>query len=167
MATTNSFLPTTQTIRKTVVKATSPKNPAIAVKLSAIDTGFPTASFSIDLDMLGFANARGCVTRLAKTISATYEPIHQDCYNDLTHWHGARFWWRSENLHTPFASYCNPTQIEGFMDHMHDHDFIIELCKKFEEEALNVVKAIEQFWSSLDAETQKEWLATPDTGIRL
>lgn len=157
------FTPSTQTIRKTVVNATSQAHPAIKVRLSAVDIGLSGASFSIDLDMLGFANAKGCKIRLAKTISDTYKPRHLDCYNEWTFWHGARFSWRSENLHTPFASYCNPTQIEGFNDHMHDHDFIIELCKKFEEEALNVIEAIEQFWSSLDAEKQKEWLATLDT----
>lgn len=165
MATESPFLPSTT--HTTSVNANSQKHHAIKVRLRVSDTDLSTASFSIDLDKLGFANARGCVTRLAKAISSTYIPLHDVCYNAWTRWHGARFWWRSENPDTPFASYCNPSHIEGFKDHMHDHDFIIELCKKFEEEALNVIKAIENFWTNMNPETQSAWLATPDTGIGL
>lgn len=163
---TPKFTPQTVTIRETKLYVDG-SHPATTIYYFATDTplgSLDSAQFNIQPITLNprFAN-KGCVEVLINELNKTYKPKHPEFYNDL-YYGESRFWWRTDHPYTPFASQFCTRKLDGFEEHKHDAVFVEQLCKKLDEEAMNVIEAINALWTTLD---QDAVAATPDTLQRL
>ena len=93
---------------------------------------------------------KGFTKPILEILNTGYIPLHSRVYDDI-HRDGARFWWFYWNgTKTPFMSRPNLRNLSGFLENKHDAVFVSQLCQELDEEAMNVIKAINALIAKID-----------------